>query len=169
MHSKMNLSRPKEVETVEIIPFAAQYREYFNSLNRRWIEKFFVVEEIDKKVLENPEEFILKPGGKIIFARYKGEIVGTCALLKINEQRYEMTKMAVDPKAQGKQIGKKLALAIIEEARALGTKILFLESNSSLSTAIRLYERIGFEHSPRWEGLKPAYQRADVYMEIKLN
>jgi putative acetyltransferase len=163
----MEQTENRQIEEVEILPFSVELREYFNTLNREWIEQFFVVEEIDRKVLEEPEEYILSKGGKIFFARYNGEIVGTCALKKVNDERYEMTKMAVSPKAQGKQIGKKLALAMIEEARALNAKILYLESSTKLTTALKLYERVGFQHTPR-PGGPSVYDRADVYMEIEL-
>jgi hypothetical protein len=44
---------------------------------------------------------------------------------------------------------------------------MFLETNSRLVGAIRLYERLGFVHRP----LPPhsEYARADVYMELALD
>ena len=45
-----------------------------------------------------------------------------------------------------------------------GAPLLFLESNSKLHPAIRLYESSGFTHVARPAG-DAHYQRADVYME----
>ena len=44
--------------------------------------------------------------------------------------------------------------------------MIFLETNSSLANAIRLYQRLGFVHAPP---PRPSdYARADVYMALRL-
>lgn len=150
---------------VEIIPFEARYRADFKRLNVEWLEKYFYVEAIDHEVLSQPETAILDPGGAILLARHQGEIVGTCALIKAGRGRYELSKMAVTERCQGLGLGRKLLDAAIARFRRLKGKELFLESNSRLGPAIRLYERSGFVHSPRPGGSH--YQRADVYMVYK--
>ncbi len=147
---------------VEIIPFEPRYREDFKRLNVEWLEKYFLVEPIDEEVLSNPETRILAPGGRILLARYEGEIVGTCALIQDGPGRFELSKMAVTPRRQGLKIGLRLLRAAIAEAKSLGARELFLESNSILKTAIALYEANGFVHTPR--PVPSHYQRADVYM-----
>ncbi len=147
---------------VEIIPFEPRYREAFKRLNIAWLEKFFLVEPIDEEVLSDPETRILAPGGHILFARVKGEIVGTCALIPQGEGRFELSKMAVDERHQGLGIGRHLLLAAIAWFKERGETELFLESSSKLTTALRLYEANGFQHTPR-PGASH-YERADVYM-----
>ena len=147
---------------VEIIPFEPRYREDFKRLNIAWLEKFFRVEPVDEEVLSNPEARILAPGGHILMVRLDGEIVGVCALLHEGEGRFELTKMAVDGRHQGLGLGRKLLEAAIAAFKELGASELFLESSSKLTTAIRLYETSGFEHTPR-PGASH-YERADVYM-----
>jgi ribosomal protein S18 acetylase RimI-like enzyme len=44
---------------------------------------------------------------------------------------------------------------------------VFLETNSKLDGAIRLYERLGFRHAP-WPHPSD-YARGDVYMELRLD
>jgi len=112
-------------------------------------------------VLSRPLE-ILREGGAIFLARYQDEIVGTCALLKAGEGRYELSKMAVTSRHQGLGIGRRLLEAAVAAYRSLAARELFLESNSKLKPAIALYESAGFVHAPR-----PApshYERSDVYM-----
>ena len=53
------------------------------------------------------KSIFLEKGGEILVALYKNEPVGVCALLKMNDEYYdyELSKLAVSPKVQGKGIG----------------------------------------------------------------
>ncbi|HEU5442632.1 MAG TPA: helix-turn-helix domain-containing GNAT family N-acetyltransferase [Steroidobacteraceae bacterium] len=154
-------SRLEEPNALEIIPFERRYAADFKRLNIEWLEKYFRVEPIDEEVLSHPAR-ILREGGAILLARYRGAIVGTCALLNAGDARFELAKMAVTAGHQGLGIGRKLIEAAIAEYVSRGARELFLESNSKLTPAITLYESAGFVHAPR-----PApshYERSDVYM-----
>ncbi|HVF36272.1 MAG TPA: GNAT family N-acetyltransferase [Candidatus Saccharimonadia bacterium] len=145
------------------MPFEPALRAHFHRLNAAWLTKFFVLEPIDERVLSEPEREILGPGGAILFARSGGEIVGTCALKLDAPLVYELTKMAVDERYQGRGIGRTLLAAAIAEFRARRGQTLFLETSSKLAPALRLYESMGFE---RQRAPKPDshYARSDVYM-----
>ena len=154
-------SRLEDASAVEVIPFERRYAADFKRLNVEWLEKFFRVEPIDEEVLSRPLR-ILRNGGAIFLARYRGAIVGTCSLLNAGDGRFELSKMAVTGGHQGLGIGRKLLETAIAEYLCRGARELFLESNSKLTPAITLYESTGFVHSPR-----PApshYERSDVYM-----
>nr|WP_315035723.1 GNAT family N-acetyltransferase [uncultured Chryseobacterium sp.] len=152
---------------VEIIAYEPQYKEAFKSLNEEWIKTFFVMESGDYKLLDNPEEKIINKGGYIAFALLNGEAVGTCALVKSKEEplTFELSKMAVSPKTQGKKIGYLLGNALVKKARELNAERLFLETNSILVPAIKLYEKLGFKHMPITNA---GYDRVDVQMELDL-
>jgi GNAT superfamily N-acetyltransferase len=154
------------VDEVTIEPYRKGLAPVFERLNREWIERLFRVEPADAEVLEDPERAILAPGGQIFFARLDGDIVGTAAALPHGPGQFELAKMAVTPACQGRGIGALLGQAVIGFARSAGAERLFLLTNSRLTGAIRLYERLGFEHRP----LPPetGYTRADVYMERPL-
>ena len=152
-------------EVVEILKFKPEFRKAFKDLNIEWIEKYFTVEPEDDKVLSNPE-VIIKNGGEIFFAKYNNEIVGTCAAIKIDDNTIELAKMAVTEKAQGKQIGKKLALAVIEFARSKGVEQLVLETSDKLVAAVNLYEKLGFEKINENSGSK--YTRTVFKMVMEL-
>ena len=151
---------------IKIIEYEPHHQMYFEKFNRHWIEKYFVMEAVDEFVLTNPEEAILKPGGAILMAEYDGEIAGTVALRKANETTYEFTKMAVDKNFQRKGIAEALSYASFEKAKELGAKKVILYSNSILTPAIRLYEKLGFKHVPVGN---PGYKRSDVKMEISVS
>jgi len=57
---------------------------------------------------------------------------------------------------------------VVDAARAMGAKRLYLETNHVLGPAIHLYEALGFTHVPA-ERLTPSpYARADVFLEMWL-
>ncbi|MDW9381330.1 GNAT family N-acetyltransferase [Chryseobacterium sp. JV558] len=153
---------------VKIAAYEPQYKEAFKALNEEWIKTFFVMEASDYKLLDNPEEHILNKGGYIVFALLNNEAVGTCALVKEKEEplTFELSKMAVSPKAQGKKIGYLLGTALVDLAKSLNAEKIVLETNSVLVPAIKLYEKLGFKHVPIVDA---GYDRVDVQMELNLN
>jgi len=158
----------RESQKVQVVEYAPQYQSAFRALNEEWISSYFEMEEADYKALDNPEEYILNKGGKIVVALYDGEPLGVCALIKMEDPDYdfEMAKMAVSPKAQGKNIGWLLGQAIIKEAEKLGASKIFLESNTILKPAINLYYKMGFQ---KISGRPTPYKRANIQMELLLN
>ncbi len=153
-------------ETIAIVPFRPALAPAFTELNRAWIERLFRLEESDWKVLRDPASAIIAPGGQIFFAMDGADAVGTVAAVRVNASSYELAKMAVRPSHQGHGIGERLGQAVIEFAKAAGAKKVYLETNSSLGGAIRLYERLGFV---QMQPPTPSdYARADVYMEVLL-
>lgn len=150
------------VDDIEIIDYSPVYADAFARLNLEWLEKYFYVEPIDREILTQPEATILRSGGVILFARKGDDIVGTVALKHHGDGNFELTKMAVTPRSQGAGIGRLLLTAVIRRFEALGGDRLYLESHSSLSTALALYEASGFVHSP--PPVPSDYVRADTYM-----
>ena len=157
----------RESKDVKIVEYEPKYQSAFKALNEEWISTFFEMEEADYKALDNPKEYILDKGGKIFVALYKNEPLGVCALIKMNDQNYdfEMAKMAVSPKAQGKNLGWLLGQAIINSAKQLGASKIYLESNTILKPAINLYHKMGFE---KIVGHQTPYKRCNIQMELNL-
>lgn len=147
---------------VEIVDYTPELAPSFRDLNVEWLEKYFVVEPIDREILGDPDARIIADGGAILFARVDGTIVGTVALKHHGSGVYELTKMAVTERCRGAGIGRHLMRACLERYENLGGKTLFLESHSSLAPALHLYESAGFRHTPR--DAPSDYARADVYM-----
>ncbi|MEC9060106.1 MAG: helix-turn-helix domain-containing GNAT family N-acetyltransferase, partial [Pseudomonadota bacterium] len=154
-----------ESPDIKVVDYAPKYREAFKSLNVEWISKYWELEEPDFKALDDPEGYILNQSGVILIALDKGEPIGCCALIKQTDDTFELAKMAVSPKAQGKGVGLLLGKSIVERAKLMGLKRLYLESNSVLKPAVSLYEKIGFKHI---KGASSPYARCDVQMELQL-
>jgi GNAT superfamily N-acetyltransferase len=150
--------------TVTIRDYESVHQPWFEHLNRLWIEEHFVMEDVDKEVLQHPDQHIIAKGGKILMAYYNGEIAGTVALKYSSPGVFEFTKMAVSEKFRGKGIGRALAESAIDKARALAAHKIILYSSSKLTPALALYRKLGFVHIP----VDGPYKRSDVKMELDL-
>lgn len=152
-------------EPVRITLFEPALAQHFYELNREWLERYFSLEPIDRQVLGDPVTHIIGKGGMIWFAWLADRVVGTCALMPAPSEEgvYELTKMAVTEAAQGRGIGRLLLEEAVAWYHQIGGRRLFLETNSRLLPAIRLYETLGFVHMPHPPGER-VYSRADVYM-----
>ncbi|MHA4807906.1 bifunctional helix-turn-helix transcriptional regulator/GNAT family N-acetyltransferase [Flavitalea flava] len=157
--------KSREAGEVEIVDCSPNYYPAFKRLNEEWISLHFTLEAGDYKVLDHPKENISDKGGQIMMALYRGEAVGTCALLPREDGSFELAKMAVAPSAKGKGIGFLLGLACIERARSAGAKRLYLESNTKLRPAISLYHKLGFK---KITGPPSPYERCNIQMELNL-
>jgi ribosomal protein S18 acetylase RimI-like enzyme len=158
----MNLGTNK----VEIIPFSIELKDHIKTLNLEWLEKYFKVEPKDEKVLSDPQGEIIDKGGMIFYAQYNNKIVGTASLLKIDNETFELSKMAVSDGNQGLGIGRKLIEHCLNVAKEKGIQKLILYSNRKLLPALHLYESYGFIEIPVEKGI---YERADIKMEKKLS
>ena len=154
--------------TVKILRLDSQnpiHCEAFKRINYEWIEQYFKVEPLDMESLENPDKFYIAKGGLILLAEYQGKIVGTAALKYMDKDSMELSKMGVDKAAKGLGIGEMLGRSIVEEARKMGLKRLYLETNSGLAPALNLYRKLGFVMV---QDFTSPYSRADVAMELFL-
>ncbi|WP_221392443.1 bifunctional helix-turn-helix transcriptional regulator/GNAT family N-acetyltransferase [Dyadobacter sp. NIV53] len=157
--------KKRESQQVLIVDYSSQYHDAFRALNVEWITTYFAMEDSDYEALDHPDQKIIEKGGCIIMALYQDEPVGTCALIKMNDTTYELAKMAVSPKAQGKHAGWLLGQAILQKATELGAEKVYLESNTMLKPAINLYHKLGFE---RIVGATSPYKRCNIQMEVTL-
>jgi ribosomal protein S18 acetylase RimI-like enzyme len=151
-------------EKISIVEYSEELKEHIKILNVEWLEKYFRVEEIDVIQLSNPKSEIIDKGGLIFYAQHDNSIVGTACLLKIDDDTYELGKMAVTESAQGLGIGKILMDHSLKIAKQIGAKNVVLYSNRSLGPAIHIYKKYGFVEIELEAG---HYERANIKM-VKL-
>ncbi|MBN1425398.1 GNAT family N-acetyltransferase [Candidatus Fermentibacteria bacterium] len=162
-----HLLKDRQLRAVEIIGYHPELKGYFKSLNLEWIHEHFTPEATDLAVLDDPEQEIIGRGGLVLFARLEGEVVGTCAIVPWDSARCELIKMAVDTRYRGQQVGRRLTLAAIEEARKLGAHELTARTSPALEAANRLYRSLGFEF--RGSDTSGDYTRRTVVFALRLN
>jgi len=164
----LDQKRRREIKKVSIVPYTPQYRQAFHDLNKLWIDQHFTMEPADEKYLQHPEENILEEGGDILVATYEDLPVGVCALVPLPKEvpyDFELSKMAVDPEMRGKSIGWLLGKAVLDLAREKGAQSIFLESNTVLEPAIKLYQKLGFRKVAR---VASNYSRSNIQMAMDL-
>lgn len=149
-----------------ITTYDVAHRSEFKRLNIAWLERYFKVEPIDEQVLGDPESEILAPGGEILFAILAGQVVGTVGLKVEDDRSFELTKMAVDERCQGRGYGQRVLECALDLARERGVERVILYTQTALAPAIALYRKNGFV--PSTEPLCGRYARCDIKMERNL-
>ena len=160
------VSKSSEHRGVEVVSFDPSLGPHFESLNREWIEKDFVLEETDRQLFSDPAGQIVERGGQIFFVKWEGNVVGTCAVLPHGDKHFELAKMAVTAMARGQGFGDLLIERVIDFARQAGGTKLILVSNTRLGPAIALYRKHGFQSVPITDA--GDYTRVDIQMELRL-
>ena len=156
--------------TLILREYSDDLAQHFHDINAEWIEAMFVLETLDREVLQNPREKIIAPGGVILFVEAPGRgVVGTCALKPTGGGGYELTKMGVWESARGTGAGAFLLEAVIARARQIGADPLYLLTNRDCAAAIHLYEKLGFRHDAGiMADYGARYARCDVAMRYAL-
>ena len=103
------------------------------------------------------------PDGRLLLARCDGQTVGCVALRKIGDDLCEMKRLFVRPAFQGQGVGRALAEAIIEQARQIGYKRMWLDT--VMEPAKALYRSLGFTEIPPYQEVPI---EGVVFMELKL-
>ncbi|UKS26449.1 GNAT family N-acetyltransferase [Paenibacillus sp. HWE-109] len=97
-----------------------------------------------------------KPTARII-ALIDGEVVGSSQLFLSSEAAYGLPELeiqspiirllAVSPSARGRGIATALIKEHVRRARELGAATLHLHTSDMMESAVKLYERLGFERA----------------------
>ncbi|MEO8109646.1 MAG: GNAT family N-acetyltransferase [Ginsengibacter sp.] len=148
-----------------IIDYEDRYISDFQRLNLEWLEKFNLVESHDLEILHYPRENVIDRGGFLFMLLEDDAAIGSAGIFKINDEEYELIKMAVAPEHRGKKFGDMLLGKCISKAKEVQASKIILFSNSNLQTAIRLYEKFGFKHV---DVIDAPFKTADVKMELEL-
>lgn len=149
---------------LEIVDYEPRFRDVFRRLNEAWIREYFAIEDEDRAILGDPETHILKKGGFIFTALLDGVPVGVIALKKLHDSPYdfEMAKLAVDSAARGNGAGLALCRAALSKVRALGGGSVFIDSNTRLVPALKIYKKLGF--TPLAVPAETHYARVDIQL-----
>ena len=147
---------------MKLVENKKEFLSDFIRLNEEWISTYFEIEEVDRILAKNPYQ-IIENGGYIFSLISDSDVLGVCALFNEGNGVFELARMAVSPKHQGKGYGHKLISACLAKLEEIGASKVYLVSNTKLEAAIALYKRHGFETIS--EGPHPVYSRANIVME----
>jgi amino-acid N-acetyltransferase len=96
------------------------------------------------EVLPRPQENIYETLREWVVARRDGEVVGCGSLVILWCDLAEVRSLIVAPELQGQGIGRRIVLALLDEARALQIPRVF-----ALTRKPDFFARLGFERVPR--------------------
>ena len=106
------------------------------------------------------------PKGCILLAEKADEVVGCVALRSLGKLICEMKRLYVAPGYRSQKIGRALAEAVIDWARAAGYKRMRLDTIESMTAAQALYRSLGFQPIKAYR-YNPLYNPS--YFELKLD
>lgn len=92
------------------------------------------------------------PAGAFLVASVDGEPVACGAVMTVGSGIGSIKRMWVADTVRGLGFGRRMLLALEQQARALGVTTLRLETNRALTEAIRLYESSGYAAVPAFNG-----------------
>jgi ribosomal protein S18 acetylase RimI-like enzyme len=122
------------------------------------------LEDSDKEDLLNPDK-IVYDGGQVFFALENQNAIGTVAMIKSSDDKYELAKMTVQDNFRGKGIANMLMDECLKFAKENKAKEIFLISNDSLTIARNLYDKYGFKEV---DLDSQKYDRGNVKMRLTL-
>ena len=156
---------------LRIVEFRDELAGAFHDINAEWINAMFIMEDVDRHVLQNPRETIIDACGAVLFVEFEGQgIVGTGALRWSESGQLELTKMGVKSGLRGLKAGEFLLDALIERAATMKPDRLYLLTSQRCEAAIHLYEKSGFEHDAELlAAARHHYDRCDVAMTYRGN
>jgi ribosomal protein S18 acetylase RimI-like enzyme len=132
---------PEQIEATRAI-----FREYAQQLG---IDLCF--QNFDTELAELPGDYGA-PHGCLLLALVDGEMAGCCAIRPLEAVDYpnacEMKRLYVRRAFRGSGLGRQLAEAVLDAARAAGYRSVLLDTLSDMEAARALYEDLGFKDIP---------------------
>jgi ribosomal protein S18 acetylase RimI-like enzyme len=134
------------VDTAELDSVRTLFREYAKSLQ---VDLCF--QHFETELLNLPGEYA-QPRGCLLLATIAGSIAGCCAMRPLDTVDYanasEMKRLYVRPQFRGLGLGRRLAEAILDQARQSGFACVLLDTLNDMEAARALYDELGFEEIP---------------------
>ena len=141
----------------------ASVRRIFREYSRA-VGEHFRWEGFEEEVRSLPGAY-RPPTGSLLLARAGRRIVGMVATRPWSGAICEMKRLYVRPRFRGLGIGRKLAEAILREARALGYRRMRLDTLDWMKEARTLYRSLGFRAIPPY---LPSPGAKAHYLELRL-
>ncbi len=121
-------------------------------------------EGLDHDIVHWEKEYDGVSGLLLLVEDPVGEIVGTAGVRSLGPGVGEIKRMWIRPASQGLGLGRLLLNRCVEEARALGFRVLRLDTERRMASALHLYRSSGFREISDYNG----NPRAEIWMELEL-
>ena len=118
----------------------------------------------EKELAELPGDYA-PPAGRLLVALDEKQLAGCVGVRRIDQNICEMKRLYVRLALRGRNVGRKLASAIIDEAYKIGYEKMRLDTLPSMKEAIQLYRSLGFQPIKPY---RPNPMEGAIYMELSL-
>ena len=120
---------------------------------------------LDHDVVDWQGEYDGAAGVMLVVVNRDDEVVGTAGVRRLAPGVAELKRMWLRPDCRGRGLARRLMDRCLDEARALGGRVLRLDSERDrLAVAVRLYRGYGFTEIADYN----RNPRADIWMELRL-
>jgi putative acetyltransferase len=150
-----------QAETPEQIAQARElFLEYAQSLGFS-----LCFQNFDKELADLPGEYA-PPAGRLLLAKFEGQLAACVALHKLDSGICEMKRLYLRPQFRGKGVGRALAERIIAEAREIGYQRMRLDTvEPVMKDAVAMYRKLVFKEIAPYCANPMA---GAIYMELEL-
>ena len=101
--------------------------------------------------------------GKMYIALVDEKLAGCVALTKNDDDYCEIKRLYIREEFRGNHLGNMLSEKIIEDAGAIGYKYMRLDTVPFMSSAIKIYEKVGFKFIEKYN-VNPASNA--IFMQL---
>lgn len=117
---------------------------------KRLFNEYTISLKVDLSFQDYQKELASLPGkyaypkGRLYLIYCDGQAVGCGALRMLNQQSCEIKRLYVQPKMRGNHFGEMIIRQLLDDAREIGYKSVYLDTLASLESAVYLYQKLGF-------------------------
>jgi GNAT superfamily N-acetyltransferase len=146
-------------DALDIAEARALFEEY-----ARWLAVDLCFQGFAAELASLPGAYA-PPRGRLLLAGPPERAQGCIALRPIDAVTGEVKRLYVRPEARGSRLGRRLATALIDQARGIGYRELKLDTLAHMTEARSLYESLGFSQcAPYYRNPLPGV----IYMSLVL-
>lgn len=156
----MSVFKIVQVQTEsELVEIRRLFKEYTD-----WLGFDLSFQNFEQEFAELPGKYA-RPDGCLLLAHEDTFVIGCVGLRKFETDICEMKRLYIRKEFRNKGYGKKLAQAVIDQARKIGYKYMRLDTVPWMHEAIGLYRSLGFYEitAYRFNPIQGA-----LYFELKL-
>lgn len=135
--------------------------------DRAIIDSYFDPEGYEAELRSLPGAYHA-PRGALLVAESDGRMAGCVAMKPLADGACEMKRLFVNHFAHGLGLGRALAVAVIQRAKAMGYSRMLLDAGPLQVEAQTLYHRLGFRDVEPYYELPPQLRDWLVFMELDL-